>query len=323
MSHKPLSQHERYQIQALARSGMKSVEIANQLKRHRTTIERELARGLAQYGQPYDAAIAQGRACQRATFSRNARRISASEALLISSHIRLGLSPEQVSGRLRAQFSVSACCESIYQHVYRDKAAGGDLVSYLRCQKVRRKRYGSGHERRGQLKNRVGIEHRPALVELRHRLGDWEGDTVIGHGHCGVLVTLVDRMSRFTLIRCLPNRQSERVSAAIIEMLRPHRLQCHTLTFDNGLEFADHQFFGSYLGADVYFAHPYHSWERGTNENTNGLIRQYFPKKMSLLGISEQAVCDAAERLNHRPRKCLNWRTPYEVFYELPMRKLH
>jgi transposase, IS30 family len=323
MSHKPLSQDERYQIQALVCSGMMPAQIAKQLQRHRTTIERELARGLESDGQPYEAAIAQASADQRAIFSRNARRISAPQHLLINSYLRLGLSPEQVSCRLRAELSASACCESIYQHIYRDKAAGGDLVSYLRCQKVRRKRYGSGHERRGQLKNRVGIEHRPALVELRQRLGDWEGDTVIGHGHCGVLVTLVDRMSRFTLMRCLPNRESERVSAAIIDMLRPHKLQCHTLTFDNGKEFADHQFFGSYLGADVYFARPYHSWERGTNENTNGLIRQYFPKHMSLLGISEQEVGDAAERLNHRPRKCLNWRTPYEVFYDLPMRALH
>ena len=323
MSHEPLSQDERYQIQALARSGMNAVHIAQQLKRHRTTIKRELARGLTCEGQTYEATIAQGRAKQRATSSRNARRIGAPQHLLINSYIRLGLSPQQVSGRLRAEHGTSACCESIYQHIYRDKAAGGDLANYLRCQKVRRKRYGSGHERRGQLRGRVGIEQRPALVELRQRLGDWEGDTVIGHGHCGVLVTLVDRMSRFTLIRCLPNRESERVSAAIIEMLRPHKLLCHTLTFDNGLEFADHQFFGGYLAADVYFARPYHSWERGTNENTNGLIRQYFPKKMSLLGISEQEVADVAERLNHRPRKCLNWRTPYEVFNELPMRALH
>ena len=140
--------------------------------------------------------------------------------------------------------------------MYADKARGGDLVSYLRCQKARRKRYGSGNERRGQLKNRVCIEQRQAIVQARSRIGDWEGDTVIGHGNTGVLVTLVERCSRYTLVRHLPNREAAPVSAAILEMLRPHKAQCLTLTFDNGKEFADHVFFGYCLGAEVFFAHP-------------------------------------------------------------------
>ena len=323
MRHKPLTQDERYQIQALKQANIPTNRIAKLLKRHRTTIQRELRRGIQQVDQAYQAACAQGLAIQRAAASRNARRISPFYWPLVNDYLRLWISPQQVASRLCAERGMRISCESIYLHIYRDKAAGGDLASYLRCQKVRRKRYASGQQRRGVLKNRVGIEHRPTLIELRQRLGDWEGDTVIGHGHCGVLVTLVDRMSRYTLMRSLPDRQAQRVSAVIIEMLRPHKLHCHTLTFDNGLEFADHQFFGSYLQADVYFAHPYHSWERGTNENTNGLIRQYFPKKMSLLDISDIDVQDAAHRLNHRPRKCLGWRTPHEVFYDLPMRALN
>jgi transposase, IS30 family len=323
MSHKPLTQGERYQIQAYVQANISPTQIAVLMKRHRTTIQRELKRGVVDPHQSYEAALAQQQFGQRARASRNARRISEQDWSLINSYLRLWLSPEQVTCRLRAETGSSACTESIYQHIYRDKAAAGDLISYLRCQKVRRKRYGSGQERRGVLRNRIGIEQRPALVEQRQRLGDWEGDTVIGHGHRGVLVTLVERMSRYTLMCSLPNREAEPVSAAIIDMLRLHKQQCHTLTFDNGKEFADHQFFGSYLQADVYFAHPYHSWERGTNENTNGLIRQYFPKWMSLLEVSQQDVDDVMHRLNHRPRKCLGWRTPHEVFHDLPMRALN
>jgi transposase, IS30 family len=219
---------------------------------------------------------------------------------------------------------VSAPCpETIYQYILRDKAQGGDLVSYLRCQKARRKRYGSGRQRRGVLKNRVGIEQRPSVVDRRTRLGDWEGDTVIGRGHSGVLVTLVERMSRFTLACCLPNREAEPVSAAIIQMLRAHKTQCHTITFDNGKEFAEHEFMAFCLDAKVFFARPYHSWERGTNENTNGLLRQFFPKKMSFLNLSAIDVDDAVYRLNHRPRKCLGYRTPHEVFYRLKVQPLN
>jgi transposase, IS30 family len=138
-----------------------------------------------------------------------------------------------------------------------------------------------------------------------------------------VLVTLVERMSRFTLACCLPNREAEPVSAVIIEMLRAHKASCLTITFDNGKEFADHAFMALCLEADVYFARPYHSWERGTNENTNGLLRQFFPKKMSFANLSQIDVDDAVYRLNHRPRKCLQYRTPNEVFYNLKQRSLN
>ena len=195
------------------------------------------------------------------------------------------LSPEQVCGRLALEGAASISHESIYQLVYADKARGDELEGYLRCQKARRKRFGSGNERRGQLNNRVCIEQRPAIVQARSRIGDWEGDTVIGHGNTGVLVTLVKRCSRYTLVRHLPNREAAPVSAAILEMLRPYKAQCLTMTFDNGKEFADHVFFGTCLGAEVFFAHPYHPWERGTNENTNGLLRQFFPKHVSFANL--------------------------------------
>lgn len=148
-------------------------------------------------------------------------------------------------------------------------------------------------------------------------MGDWEGDTVIGKGHRGALVTLVERKSRYTLAMRVDSKHSEAVTQAIVQMLRPHKAQCLTLTFDNGKEFAQHAFIGKALQAQVYFAHPYHSWERGLNENTNGLLRQYFPKSTNLLRVTDDEVNNAVYALNHRPRKCLGYRTPHEVFYGL------
>lgn len=321
MTYTHLTQCERYQIQALKDNNFSLRHIAKQLGRSPSTIAREIDR--AQVAQSYQAEAAHGLALKRQDASRNALRIAAERWQAIEAYLRLYLSPEQVCGRLALEGAASISHESIYQHVYADKARGGDLLSYLRCQKARRKRYGSGNERRGQLKNRVCIEQRPAIVQTRSRIGDWEGDTVIGHGNTGVLVTLVERCSRYTLVRHLPNREAAPVSAAILEMLRPHKAQCLTLTFDNGKEFADHVFFGNCLDAEVFFAHPYHSWERGTNENTNGLLRQYFPKAISFSNLSDIDVDDAAYRLNHRPRKCLGYRTPHEVFFDLPMRSLN
>lgn len=237
----------------------------------------------------------------------------------VTHYLRLKLSPQQVAGRLKAEGALNISHEAIYRFVYRDKACGGDLVGHLRCQKTRRKRYASGQQRRGKLCDRVCIEQRDPIVEQRSRIGDWEGDTVIGKGRQGALVTLVERKSRYTLAMQVNSKHSEGVKQAILEMLRPHKAQCLTLTFDNGKEFAEHAFIAKAQQACVYFAHPYHSWERGLNENTNGLLRQYFPKCANLLKVTHEEVDDAVYALNHRPRKCLGYLTPHEVFYGLDM----
>ena len=190
-------------------------------------------------------------------------------------------------------------------------------MHYLRCQKPHRKRYASRQQRRGTLKNRVGIEHRPAVVDARARIGDWEGDTVIGGDRKGALLTLVERKSRYTLAHPRRSKHSAGVTQAIVGLLRPHNKACKTLTFDNGKEFAGHEFIASCLKAKVFFAHPYCSWQRGLNENTNGLLRQFFPKKRSLLTVIKNQVEQAVCWLNHRPRKCLGCRTPHEVFFNL------
>ena len=317
MTYKHLTREERYQIHSLKRQGVSPGRIAAELGRNRSTISRELQRNSGTTG--YKPAYAHDRAIARQRDRRNARHFSADQWTHVEGLLRLFLSPQQVSGRLKLEKAMCISTESIYQRAYRNKAQGGDLVSYLRCQKVRRKRYASGQERRGTLAQRIGIEQRPRVVDQRSRIGDWEGDTVIGKNHQGVLVTLVERRSRYTLACQAASRHSAGVTEAVITLLRPHRRQCHTLTFDNGKEFAEHAFMAQCLSAKVYFAHPYCSWERGLNENHNGLLRQYFPKKTNFLKVSQLEVDDAIYLLNHRPRKALGYRTPHEVFYSLTM----
>lgn len=205
--------------------------------------------------------------------------------------------------------------EWIYQYIYADKRAGGNLYRYLRCQKKRRKRYGS-YNRRGTIPNQVSIDERPAIVDARGRLGDWEGDTVIGKRHQGALVTLVERKSLYTVMQAVVHKTAGAVRNAVTEVLTPFADLVHTITYDNGREFADHEGMASDLDADIYFAHPYSSWERGVNENTNGLIRQYFPKSRNLTTVTDQEIEHAMNKLNHRPRKTLGYRTPYEVLFK-------
>jgi IS30 family transposase len=222
-------------------------------------------------------------------------------------------SPEQISGWLDKEERVSISHEWIYQYVYRDKRQGGHLHTHLRCQKKRRKRYGS-NDRRGQIKGRVSIDSRPSIVDERKRIGDWEMDTVIGKLGGAVLVTMVERLSRFCLVMWAPNKTAEAVEGAIVKALHPLADRVHTLTYDNGKEFAYHAKISKALQAEGFFAHPYHSWERGLNENTNGLIRQYLPKKSSFDSLTEENIITIKNKLNNRPRKCLGFKTPNQVF---------
>jgi IS30 family transposase len=246
----------------------------------------------------------------------NARRIPAETWAQIDAKIRQDWSPEQISGWLKKNTDTVVSHEWIYQHIYLDKRNGGDLHIHLRCQKKRRKRVGS-YDRRGKIPNQVSIDERPEIVEKRARLGDWEADTMIGTGKQGAIVTLVDRKSRLTLLKQVSRRTATAVEQAILELLRPFQERTHTITCDNGKEFASHQRIAQKLQARVFFAHPYSSWERGTNENTNGLIRQYFPKGSDFSAITDDQISFVKERLNHRPRKCLDFQVPAMVFSQL------
>ena len=228
-------------------------------------------------------------------------------------------SPEQISGSIRLCEEVANISyETIYKHIYRDKDAGGDLHTHLRHRPKSYRKRGSGRERRGRLKDQVMIDQRPPVVEERSRIGDWEMDTVIGRPGGPVLVTMVERMSRYTLIGLAGSKEALDVSSEIIKAMGAHRDKVLTTTYDNGKEFAHHKLIGQVLEASAYFAHPYHSWERGLNENTNGLIRQYFPKGMDFAELTPEAVMAIQDKLNSRPRKCIDYRTPNDIFRPPP-----
>ncbi len=311
-SYTQLTQDERYQIFVLKKANHSQTEIAGMLGRHKSTISRELVRNRG--GKGYRPGQAHRWATARRK-ARNCRRIPAWIWQKIEALIRRDWSPQQVSGRLRLEGGIRVSHEWIYRHVYADKRSGGDLHRHLRCRKRRRKRYGA-YDRRGRIPGRISIEQRPAIVETRQRLGDWEGDTVIGKAHRGALVTLVERKSAYTLIEKVDRKKAACVRKAVTDCLAPHKETVHTITYDNGREFADHAGMATDLEADVYFAHPYCSWERGLNENTNGLIRQYFPKHRDLTTVTPEEVHHAMNALNHRPRKNLDYQTPYEVFFQ-------
>lgn len=286
-------------------------EIAYAIGVHKSTISRELRRNRGQRG--YRPKQAHQMALSRRKKARP--HISQDTWGLIEDRLHQDWSPEQIVGWLKRNKGISISHESIYQYVLADKRAGGDLHKHLRCQKKRRKRYGS-YDRRGKLPDRVSIEERPEIVDNRERIGDWEADTILGKGRRHAIVTLTERKSRLALLYKVERRSAELVADAIIHLLQPLIDLLHTITSDNGKEFAEHLRITRELKIDFFFAHPYSAWERGANENMNGLVRQYIPKNRDLATVTAQELHAVMHKLNHRPRKCLDFRSPFEVFFE-------
>ncbi len=310
MSYHQLTQEQRYQIYVLMKTGHTGTEIADVIEVNKSTVSRELRRNRG--GRGYRPQQAQKLALERKP--KAVPRITAETWTLIEKLLRQDWSPEQISGRLKKEQKICVSHEWIYQHIFANKRQGGDLYKHLRCQKQRRKRYGT-YNRRGKLLNCRSIEERPAIVTPRKRLGDWEVDTVFGKDHKQALVTLTERKSRFTLLGKVSRRSAQAVQDQICRLLLPIKDKVLTLTSDHGKEFAYHEQIAQLLQLKYYFAHPYAAWERGTNENTNGLLRQYFPKKHDLQQVSCKDTDHAMSRLNFRPRKSLRFKTPFEVFY--------
>ena len=306
-----LTREERYQISALKTAGQSKAQIAKILGRHKATIGREMARncGLRGYRPRQADSLAINRRQEKIT-----RRISSETWTRVEELLREHWSPEQVSRWLRQEESLQVSPEWIYQYVLHDKRTGGDLYRYLRCQKQRKKRYGVP-DRRGQLKGRVSIDERPEVVNERSRIGDWEADTVIGKQGGAVLVTLVERKTRWSMIGNVNVGLQNSLVFCPVEQVSPMTSHVKTLTYDNGKEFALHQEIDKELQSNGYFAHPYHSWERGLNENTNGLIRQFFPKGKDLSEVTDEEIQRVMDKLNNRPRKCLGFKTPNQVFF--------
>ncbi len=313
MNYTHLTQEQRYQIYALIKAGFNRTQIAAEISVHKSTVSREVRRNRGQRGyRPKQAhELASTRQQQRV-----APRIEPQTWQQIEMLLSQEWSPEQISGRLVLEGQATVSHERIYQYIYQDKQQGGVLYRHLRSQKKRRKRYGR-YDRRGHLPARRSIAERPKIVAEKRRLGDWEADTIIGRNHQQAIVSLVERKSKLTRLARVTHNTAELVAQAMTVQLAP--LQVKTITSDHGREFAKHQSIAQQLKADFYFAHPYSSWERGLNENTNGLVRQYFPKKHDFVTITDTEINRVMERLNNRPRKTLGYKTPNEVFFKRPL----
>lgn len=311
-----LTKDERNQFYALRKARIPMTQITELLGRSRSTLYRELKRNTGRRG--YRPRQAQHLAAERERLKTRDRKMTPSVVAYIQEKLRLQWSPEQIAEVMKTDPDgpgLSVSHERIYQYVWADKRNGGTWYKHLRhSSKKRRKRYGS-KDSRGKIRNRVDIEQRPAVVEKRVRLGDWEADLVSGAAASGHLVTLVERVSRRTKIGFTTTKFAAEVTEEILRLLAGEVVE--TITFDNGKEFAGHERIAATLDCQCYFAKPYHSWERGLNENTNGLIRQYFPKKTSFAAITAEQIAFVEHRLNRRPRKCLDFKPPDDVYFAL------
>lgn len=312
MGYTQLAREQRYQIKILMKAGHNQTQIAVLVGCHKSTISRELRRNRGQKGyRAYQAdEMAYDRQCEAYR-----SRIAWETWQQVERLLRQQWSPEQIAGRLKLEKQPTVSHESIYLYVYADKRRGGTLHQHLRSQKKQRKRY-SGYIRRGQIPNRTSIDKRPQIVANKGRFGDWEADTIIGARHKGGIVSVVERKSKLTRLRLLATKEAAEMRLTSVKLLRPLATKVHTITVDNGKEFCEHEQIAASLQARIYFAHAYASWERGLNENTNGLVRQYFPKKYEFARITSADLQGVEDLLNNRPRKTLGYRTPNEIFFK-------
>jgi len=314
LKYRQLSQEERYIITGLLKTHMSLAAIAREMGRSKSTISRELARNLRPSGY-YAASVAHSYATARRKRTRRGSNFTPEQWRIVLNLIKMDYSPEQASNIIKQFFGFSISHETIYLYLLYDKKKGGTLYKHLRhVPKRRRKRYNS-YDSRGRLAGKRMIQDRPIEIDYRTSIGHWEGDTVIGKDRHHCIVTLVERKTGFVIIKKIRARTVDEVNRACIEAIHEHGFRIISITFDNGTEFHGYKVLENLFPITCYFATPYHSWERGTNENTNGLIRQYIPKRSCMKRIS-QSDCDRiAYKLNTRPRKRLGFKTPYEVYY--------
>ena len=320
MSYGHFTIEEREIIALRLAEGENPTQIAKEIGRHHSSVSTEIRRN--RIGGVYYPAKAQVLAERRRRESKSPWKMADTRVV---EYVKRGLkqrwSPEQIAGRMEKDFpgdeEMRVSHETIYAWIRDDRKRGGHWRSFLRQSgRKRRKRYGTG-ENRGRIKGRTDIDERPKEVDDKQRLGDWEGDTVEGAKGTGYLTTMVDRKSQYLALGKSKTKQADVIRQTICQSFRRHdELPCKTVTLDNGKEFAEHEKLGKTLGGDVYFAKPYHSWERGLNENTNGLLRQYFPKGMDFSKITTYRIKKVEAELNARPRKTLGYRTPHEVMRE-------
>lgn len=316
MRYEHLSLEERHYIAIELKNNTSMNAIAKALKRSQGTISKEIKRNTGKRGYRYQQAhsLATQRQSNKQAPTKMTLQLRATiEEMLTKEQ----WSPEQIAGRLKREKNIFLHHETIYRHVITDKENGGFLYKYLRHSNKTYRKRSSSQGRYIGIPNRVDIDERPDIINNRERVGDWEGDLIVGANHKGAIVTLDERKSKLRLAFPINKKLSDLTTNAITLLLTPFKSIVESITFDNGREFAKHTQIAEILDCKTYFAKPYHSWERGQNENANGLLRQYFPKGMKLIDIAVEEVLKAVDKLNSRPRKCLGFKTPYEVFGEL------
>lgn len=309
---------QRYEIFAYLESGKSKVFISKQLNVSKSCISREITRNSDRRTGKYKPGLAHRKADERKEKKHKAVRFTNEMKTTATDLLKNNqYSPEQIVGYCRKMNISMVSHEVLYQWIWNDKKCKGELHLQLRRQGRKYRKRGNAKDTRGIIKNRVDISMRPSIVDEKTRFGDFEFDTIIGRNHKGALLTMNDRATGLVFISKLTGKEANPLTERAIEILMPYKHLIHTATADNGKEFAFHQKIASELKIDVYFARPYHSWERGANENTNGLIRQYFPKGTDFELITEQQVKEVQNKLNNRPRKRLEFMTPNEKFFEL------
>jgi IS30 family transposase len=311
---KHLTVEQRYAIFILKEEGKSQKEIAKMIGKDKSTVSRELARNCDKRSGKYHHELAQRKYRKRMEEKPKHIRFTPEIKYFVERKIKDDFSPEQIVGTAKKEGIACVSHERIYQH---DKKQGGNLYTHLRTKGKRYRKRGSKKDRRGMIPNRIDISQHPPIVDEKSRVGDFEIDTLIGKNHQSALVTINERKTGLVKIRKVPAKEAELVANAAINALLPYKNFIHTITGDNGKEFALHSKISQQLNIGFYFAKPYHAWQRGANENLNGLIRQYFPKKTDFNKITEEQVQRIEDILNNRPRKRLNFESPNEIFYQL------
>jgi len=319
LKYKHLTLEQRYHISALKKAGFNQESIAVEIKVSAATISRELKRNSSTQIRNYSANSAHKVSTARRMYaSRNSnKKMDSKLKTVITKYLKEDWSPEQISTRLKLENIVNISHVRIYQFIEEDKHQGGDLYTHLRFYHTGKRRAKYGSKNNGRIKDRVSISQRDKIVTDKSRVGDWEIDTIVGANFKGAITTVVERATSLVRISMPTTKKASDIASETIRIMMSLKDKIYTITSDNGLEFANHKNISKALDYDHYFCHPYSSWERGLNEYTNGLIRQYIPKGTSFDNITPEFIQMIEDKLNNRPRKALNWKTPNEVFYGL------
>ena len=308
-----LTLEQRYKIENYREQGFSLGKISAQIGKDKSVISREINRNKDERNGVYKADLAHRKAQGRHQKKAKREDFTAEVEANVLSYLKEDLSPEQIVGRAAKDGKVMVSVERIYQYIWQDKKKGGKLYRHLRTKGKKYQKRGYLKGKRGIIKDRVDIDQRPAIVETKERFGDLEIDLVIGKGHQQALLTINDRATGMLFMDKVQSKEAHLIEAKTIELLEEWKPFIQTITSDNGKEFANHKNIAAALDIDFYFAKPYHSWQRGANENLNGLVRQYFPKNMSFQNIDKQQINQVVNKLNNRPRKRFGFDTPIEI----------